>query len=42
MAASVQNDHNAILRSPLFRLETVFSRVTDSLFFASEKASQLK
>lgn len=42
MAASVQNDHNAILRSPLFRLETVFSRVTDSLFFASEKAGQLK
>lgn len=42
MAASAQNDHNAILRSPLFRLESVFSRVTDSLFFASEKAALLK
>ncbi|NVO24611.1 hypothetical protein [Donghicola mangrovi] len=42
MAASVQNEHNAILRSPLFRLESVFSRVTDSLFFASEKAALLK
>lgn len=42
MAASVQTEHNAILRSPLFRLETVFSRVTDNLFLASEKATQLK
>ena len=42
MAHQAHQDFRNILESPLFRLETVFSRVTDNLFTASDKATGLK